>query len=1099
MPTTLSGQFDLGSAHETVALPNNTDIASFTDSNTSDNASAFTASIDWGDGATSTGTVVGSNGNFTVEGGHTYADEGFFEATALITRTADNSQVAPTGTVAVADTDNLTPHGTIITFTANQPLTNVQVATFTDTNTVNTASDFVASIDWGDGTTTTGTVSGSNGSFSVSGSHTYAASGDNTITVFLNDDTPDAAFAVATSTAVSGFGGQVTLTTATELTALANVQVATFADTSGSHVAGDYLASIDWGDGSTTPGTVSGSGNSFTVTGSHTYGDEADDHAAVTITRTADLATTKPTGTVAVVEGDQLTPTPKTFGGQPNQPINNVVVATFSDVIPNAASDFTAAIDWGDGTSSAGTVTGSGGAFTVSGSHTYLAAGDNTVLVTLEDDDPGTATATATSHALIGATLAGDVVLTNANEGVAISAVVATFEDANNTDTPGSFTASIDWGDTTTTTGTVSGSNGSFSVSGDHTYADEATAPMKVTVTRISDNGMLVATGDVAVADSDALSGAGRTLVGDPGVALTNVTVATFTDTYTGNVATDFIATIDWGDGTTTPGTVSGAAGSFSVSGSHTYAANGHETIIATLTDDAPGTATATATGTADIGLAGQMVLTSATEHVALPNGTPVATFSDSNGGDTPASFTAAIDWGDGATSAGTVSGGAGTFTVSGGHTYADEANAPVAVSLVRTSNHSTGTASGNVAVGEHDALSAQGKAITGTSGQALNNVTVATFSDVDAVTLANDFAAMIDWGDGTNSAGVVSGSNGSFAVSGTHTYIGAGARAVTVTVADDAPGTAAATAHGTATIDIKNTLFDFNADGHGDFLWQNSDGTPAVWLMNGTGVLSQGPALSNPGPSWKALDAGDFNGDGKADILFQNDNGTPAVWLMNGTAVAQMGPGLPNSSPAWHAKEAADFNGDGKADILWQHDNGTAAVWTMDGTNFVSMGPPLTNPGPTWHVKDAADFNGDGKADILWQNDNGTPAVWLMNGTGVLSTGPALPNPGPAWHEIAAADFNGDGKADILWQNDDGTPAVWLMDGTAVLSAGPALTNPGTAWHVKEAADFNGDGRADIVWQHDNGTPAVWLMNGTSVASFGPALPDPGTAWHVI
>ena len=33
----------------------------------------------------------------------------------------------------------------------------------------------------------------------------------------------------------------------------------------------------------------------------------------------------------------------------------------------------------------------------------------------------------------------------------------------------------------------------------------------------------------------------------------------------------------------------------------------------------------------------------------------------------------------------------------------------------------------------------------------------------------------------------------------------------------------------------------------------------------------------------WHAIDTGDFNGDGKADILWQNDDGTPAVWLMDG------------------------------------------------------------------------------------------------------------------------------------------------------------------------------------------------------------------------
>ena len=174
MPTNLSGQVDLVSAIEGTALPGNTDVASFTDSNTSDEASAFIATIDWGDGVTTTGTVVGANGNFTVEGGHTYADDDFVIPVVTVTRTADNTQLQMFGGVNVADADNLTGNSaSTIVANPNQALTNVVVATFSDTYTGHTdASDFTVSIDWGDGTTTAGPATGSGGSFSVSGSHT---------------------------------------------------------------------------------------------------------------------------------------------------------------------------------------------------------------------------------------------------------------------------------------------------------------------------------------------------------------------------------------------------------------------------------------------------------------------------------------------------------------------------------------------------------------------------------------------------------------------------------------------------------------------------------------------------------------------------------------------------------------------------------------------------------------------------------------------------------------------------------------------------------------------------------------------------------------
>ena len=70
--------------------------------------------------------------------------------------------------------------------------------------------------------------------------------------------------------------------------------------------------------------------------------------------------------------------------------------------------------------------------------------------------------------------------------------------------------------------------------------------------------------------------------------------------------------------------------------------------------------------------------------------------------------------------------------------------------------------------------------------------------------------------------------------------------------------------------------------------LFQSSDGTPAIWLMNGLGTVFVGAVGPfNPGPSWHVKESGDFNGDSKSDILWQNDDGTPAIWLMNGSHAA--------------------------------------------------------------------------------------------------------------------------------------------------------------------------------------------------------------------
>jgi hypothetical protein len=295
------------------------------------------------------------------------------------------------------------------------------VAKFTSPVVDAIAAGDTANVYWGDESSSTGTITydSSTGIYSVLGSHTYTEGGDYAVSVDLK--TPNGSVILPDSTAT------ITPTTTPHLTPgpsstipltveeLDTGAVGSFTDSV--HLdPGAYSAEINWGDGSSSAGQIAVNELlwSFIVTGDHAYAQTGTDQIAVTVYRDGVAAGTLSATAVVSPAQSVIAYPAQSINATAGADTGNVMIAGFTDPAGNSAlSAYSADIDWGDGTTSAGT-TSSGTLrsqldvlppsvdrtfWQVYGSHAYEAPGTYSIDVTI--DENGTQVAAVTSTATI--------------------------------------------------------------------------------------------------------------------------------------------------------------------------------------------------------------------------------------------------------------------------------------------------------------------------------------------------------------------------------------------------------------------------------------------------------------------------------------------------------------------------------------------------------------------------------------------------------------------------------------------------------------------------------------------------------------------------
>ena len=193
----------------------------------------------------------------------------------------------------------------------------------------------------------------------------------------LSNSAPMASFDPKNAVLAGGVDGTTTAGTSS------SVAVASFVDLSGTGAASDYQATIDWGDGSMSNGTIAANAEGgFDVSGTHMWGIGSTD-VTVTITdvRPASAAPGGLSGRTATATANITSPAPPTQGtgvdisataGQ----LFNGIVAHYTGVLLNSLSSYSANIDWGDGHFTSGVIAPDGqGGVSVSGGHRYAAQG----------------------------------------------------------------------------------------------------------------------------------------------------------------------------------------------------------------------------------------------------------------------------------------------------------------------------------------------------------------------------------------------------------------------------------------------------------------------------------------------------------------------------------------------------------------------------------------------------------------------------------------------------------------------------------------------------------------------------------------------------
>jgi hypothetical protein len=605
-------------------------------------------------------------------------------------------------------------------------------------------------------------------------------------------------------------------------------------------------------------------------------------------------------------------------------------------------------------------------------------------------------------------------------------------------------------------------------VKGNNTYAAAGIYPLTVTILKAGVT-MAVVTGAQAVADAS-LSGIGVNLNATAGMAVTNVVAATFTDPNQATPLNAYTASIDWGDGNTSDGSIVPIkAGTYAVLGSNTYASGGTYQVGVSVSDSGGSGVLAAST----VSVSTSPVVTAVGPNFGAPSGgTAVTIYGNNLAGATQVNFggTAATAFqvnADGSITAVSPAAAAGTLDIT---VVTSVGTSPVSaadqfsyevVPAVTGLNISSGPTGGS------NAITITGTNLAGASRVLFGNVaasfTINSATSITAIapaelpgtvdiTVATPFgvspAVAADQYTFTAAAPTVAGldlqsgpagGGSTITVSGTNfngaTAVSFGGSPAAFTVLDSTDILVTAPAHAAGTVDIIVTT------PYGSSPVSSADQFTFVAAPSVTGVL---PAAGPTG--------------GGNTVTLTGAGFTGATQVSFGTLPAPSFTVLSDSS----IQVTAPASVAGTFDITVTTPGGTSPTGMTDQYTFQATPPAVTaiapNRGPTAGgtavTITGANFNG---ATQVWFGATAVPSFSVLSSTQITAVAPALPA-GPAVDVTVVTPYgtSATSAADQYTAVDASAPTVAGLSVTSgPMAGGTAVTITGTGFTAGTAVLF--------------------------------------------